>query len=87
MNKDIGKYGNTFSKDNQPPNESKRVPKWKTRIKKALKENMDDVIEAQVEQWKKGDLRHLQFIKEWLYGKDKEQIEQSGKIKIDIDYV
>ena len=41
MRKDIYKDGvkTQFSSEYQPDNSRKRVPKWKTRIKKALKDH------------------------------------------------
>ena len=44
--------GVKFSKDRQPPNENKRVPKKKTRLKKALGiENIDDLIPQVLKNW------------------------------------
>ncbi|HEY0087383.1 MAG TPA: hypothetical protein VGB37_00990 [Candidatus Lokiarchaeia archaeon] len=41
MRNDIYKDGKQFSKDYQPPNENKRVPKIKTRIKNIINQHWD----------------------------------------------
>lgn len=77
-NKDIHKLGKKFSKDYQPSNESKRVPKFKTLLKKALKEKGPEIVEAILQKCIEGDIQHIRFIKETVYGREEQKIKHSG---------
>lgn len=88
MRKDIYKDGKQFSKDYQPPNESKRKPKWKTRLKEMLSENYDEISKAIIEKCKEGDIRHIEFLRDWLYGKVKDKISVEGSFNKQLqDYI
>jgi len=76
-----------FSSTNQPPNESKRVPKLKTRLKHLLANNYDEVASALMKNAKKGDIKTIEFMRDWLYGKPKEHYDTNNKIDIKVEYV
>ena len=82
MNNNIVEYGkNTrFSKENQPDPKKKRVPKWKAHLKKMLKENYEEINKEIMTQCKKGSIKHIEFVRDWIYGKLKQEIEYSGTI-------
>jgi recombinational DNA repair protein RecR len=58
-----------FSKDYQPPNESKRKPKKKTIIKRLVEEHLEEMIMAAIEQGKKGNVLALEKLLDRAYGK------------------
>jgi hypothetical protein len=62
-----------FSSTNQPDPEKKRVPKYKTRLKKFFNDNLP-VVE---EQMKKGNSQFWNYCKEWAYGKEVEIVEMN----------
>jgi len=66
-----------FTSDNQPAPERKRVPKYKTRFKKFILDNID-IVE---EKMRDGNYNFWQLAFERAYGKEKEQIEHSGGIE------
>jgi len=72
-----------FSKTNQPPNESKRVPKYKTWLKKVIRDNK----EAFEEKIKDGDMRAWALAFERGYGKETEHVNTDNKIDIKVEYV
>lgn len=74
-----------FSKDHQPSPESKRVPKWKTRLKQLLMENYDDISLAIISKSKEGSIKHIEFLRDWLYGKVKDEIDLTGDVNIKVD--
>ena len=76
MNPNIANEGNTFSSTNQPPNSTKRVPKWKTRFKKMIES--DGNIDALEEQLRKGNVRAWEFVFERVIGKVKDRIQIEG---------
>ena len=68
-----------FSKENQPPNENKRVPKMKTRLKKYVEEHLDEMIEAIIDQAKKGNVTAFDKLLDRVYGRVTEKIESTNK--------
>lgn len=67
---DIHKYGKKFSKDYQPPNENKRVPKWRYQMKKMFLEQFKEMYGQCVERIKEtGDFSLLDKMIDRLYGK------------------
>ena len=52
------------------------------RKDRLLKENYEDISEEIIEQCKKGSIKHIEFLRDWLYGKVKDEIEHSGGVKI-----
>lgn len=81
MRQDIYKDGvkTQFSKDNQPSNESKRVPKIKTRLKKMVR----DHIEKFEEGLEKGNPAFWKMALDNVVEKPKSTVE--NKIKGEID--
>jgi hypothetical protein len=71
---------NRFTSTNQPSNESKRVKKYKLKLKQYFNDNLP-VIEDQM---KKGNFQFWQACKEWVYGKEVEKVEHSGSVKSDL---
>jgi hypothetical protein len=71
MRKDIQTEGieHRFTSDKQPSNESKRVPKLKTRIKKALEQNGVIITENLIKECIKVSVPHLHFAFDRAYGK------------------
>jgi len=69
-----------FSSTNQPAPEKKRVPKYKTRLKKFILENIDVVNEKM----KDGNPAFWNIAFERAYGKEKQEIDNklSGSIVI-----
>lgn len=74
-----------FTSEKQPPKESKRVPKWKTRLKQLLIENYDEISQAIISKSKEGSIKHIEFLRDWLYGKVKEEVDLTGDINIKVD--
>lgn len=68
-----------FSSTYQPPNENKRVPKWKTRFKNML--NDPESLKAFEKQIKNGNVRAWQVLLERVHGKVKDRVEHSGSIE------
>lgn len=68
-----------FSKDNQPENKKKQVPKWRTKFKEMIEK--DGNLNALEEELKKGNIRAWEFVFERILGKVKEkrQIEIQGE--------
>jgi len=66
---DIYKDGKQFSKDYQPPNENKRVPKLKAQLKRDLAKDYDVISKKIIEKCKDGNIKHIEFVRDWLYGK------------------
>ncbi len=65
-----------FSSTYQPAPEKKRVPKYKTRLKKFIIDNIDIVNE----QMKKGNHKFWEIAFERGYGKEKENIDHLIKV-------
>jgi len=77
MNKNLAEINkNTrFSKTNQPPNENKRVPKWKYHLKKELQKAYPKINEALIKASEEGSIKHIEFIRDWIYGKNAEVVQ------------
>ena len=58
-----------FSSTNQPDPEKKRVPKLKAQLKRDLAKNYNEISSKIIEKCKNGDIRHIEFLRDWLYGK------------------
>lgn len=82
--KDIWKDGKQFSSTYQPPNKNKRVPKFKARLKKLLMENYDEISQAIIKDCKKGSIKHIEFVRDWLYGKVKDEVKHEGTLDIKV---
>jgi hypothetical protein len=67
---------NRFTSEHQPPNESKRVKKYKIKLKQYFNDNLP-IIEDQM---KKGNFQFWQACKEWVYGKETEKVDLSLNI-------
>jgi hypothetical protein len=70
-----------FSSTNQPDPQKKRVPKYKTRLKKYIIDN----IEVVNEKLRDGNPAFWNMAFERAYGKEVEKIEQTSKV-LNIDY-
>jgi hypothetical protein len=68
-----------FSKDNQPPNENKRVPKWRKRLREFVENELDEMVIAQVEQAKKGNVMAFKELLDRTYGKDPDKVINMNK--------
>lgn len=75
--------GKQFTKDYQPSPERKKGIRWKTRLKHLLMENYDEISKAIIDKCKEGDIKHIEFLRNWLYGKPKETIDQTNTSKLD----
>ena len=65
-----------FSSTNQPDPAKKRVPKYKTRLRKFfLEEGIDKLIQIARGDDNRSVLKALEDIKEWVYGKEKDIID------------
>ncbi len=71
-----------FTKDKQPDPSKKRVPKYKTRLKKFIMDNINVVNEKM----KQGNSKFWEIAFERGYGKEKENIEHSGNINTNINF-
>jgi len=67
MNPNIANIGNRFTSENQPDPIKKRVPKYKTKLKRFIIENIDVIAE----QMKKGNYKFWEIAFERGYGKEK----------------
>jgi hypothetical protein len=85
MNDKIAEAGKAtqFTSEKQPPNEKKRVPKYKTKLKKYF---IDKGIDKIIEIADNGNLKAIEDIKEWVFGKEEQKIEHSGKIDNNIKF-
>jgi len=70
-----------FSSVNQPDPSKKRVPKMKTRLKRYIEANLDDMIEAMIKEAKEGNVTAFDKILDRAYGKVTDKIEHSGGIE------
>jgi hypothetical protein len=85
MRYDIYKDGKRFSSEYQPPNESKRVPKWRHQMKKAFLAEFESMYKACVKEVKEtGNYNALDKMLDRLYGKVKDEVSLSGDLDITV---
>jgi len=81
MREDIWKDGikTQFSKDNQPAPEKKRVPKLKAQLKRDLAKNYKEISKKIIDRSKDGSIKHIEFVRDWLYGKVTDKLDATVK--------
>jgi hypothetical protein len=69
-----------FTSTNQPNPERKRVPKLKSRLRHLLSENYNDISNAIIKECKNGSIKHIEFLRDWLYGKVKDEVDHTLRV-------
>ena len=76
-NMDLHKSGKKFTPEYQPPNENKRVPKWRTIMRRKLMENVEDISDSIIREAKEGNMQAIKFLKDYT---DDVNVNINGKV-------
>lgn len=87
MRDDIYKEGieHRFSSTNQPDPAKKRVPKLKTQLKRDLAKHYEAISKKIIEKSKDGSIKHIEFVRDWLYGKVKDELSLKANIMMQLN--